>query len=104
MDLPDVFGKLDATAQAELVRNKHLSPLELVEATVERIECVNPQINAVVTRMYDQAREAAKGEIPQGAFAGVPFLLKDLQAAYEGVPMTMGSKFLKDFKPNGDSE
>lgn len=98
------LGLMDATAQAELVRGRQISALELVDAAIERIERVNPQLNAVVTEMYELARAAASSEIPSGAFAGVPFLLKDLQAAYEGVPMTSASKFLKDFRPNGDSE
>ena len=82
------LGLMDATAQAELVRGRQISALELVDAAIERIEQVNPQLNAVVTEMYELARAAASSEIPSGAFAGVPFLLKDLQAAYEGVPMT----------------
>jgi hypothetical protein len=55
---------LDATAQAELVRRKEIKPIELVEACIERIERLNPTLNAVITSMYDQAREAAKGELP----------------------------------------
>lgn len=95
---------LDATAQAELVRHNSVSSRELVEAVIEQIEQVNPQINAVITKMYDQALEAARSEISEGTFSGVPFLLKDLQAAYEGVRMTSGSNYLRDFIPNGDSE
>ncbi len=104
MALANELSLMDGTAQAELVRSGRISALELIEAAIQRIEQVNPQINAIVTEMYDLARESAKKEIPQGPFAGVPFLLKDLQAAYKGVPMTSASKFLKDFKPNGDSE
>ncbi len=95
---------LDATAQAELVRRREVSPIELVEAAIECVEMVNSQLNAVITEMYDIAREAAAKNLPDGPFTGVPFLLKDLQAAYEGVRMTAGSKYLRDFKPNGDSE
>ena len=87
---------LDATAQAELVRKKEVTPTELVEATIERIERLNPELNAVVTPMYDLAREAAKGDPGSGPFAGVPFLLKDLGAAYGGVRQTIGSAFGKD--------
>lgn len=104
MPLTDELSNLDATAQAELVRKKEVKPIELVEATIERIEQVNPQLNAVVTKMYDQARAAAASEPTDAPFAGVPFLLKDLLAAYTGVPMSSGSKYLKDFKPNEDSE
>lgn len=100
----DEFARLDATAQAALVRTKEVKPIELVDAAIERIERVNPQINAVVTKMYEQARVAANAALPDAPFAGVPFLLKDLLAAFNGVPMSFGSKYLKDFKPDHDSE
>ena len=86
----DEFALLDATAQAELVRNKGVKPIELVEAAIARIEQVNPEINAVVTPMYDLARTAAVGELPDGPFTGVPFLLKDLGATYAGVRPMLG--------------
>jgi len=95
---------LDATALADLVRRMEVKPLELVDATIERIARVNPKLNAVVTPVYDQARAAAQGDIPDGPFRGVPFLLKDLVAAYAGVRMTSGSAFLRDFVPDHDSE
>ncbi|MBI1763096.1 MAG: amidase [Acidobacteria bacterium] len=98
---------LDATAQAALVRRGEVTPLELVDAAIRRIEQINPQLNAVITPMFDLARAAAQqppSVMPQGPFTGVPFLLKDLQAAYEGVPMSAGSRWLRNFKPNGDSE
>jgi hypothetical protein len=87
---------LDAIAQAELVATKEVKPIELVEAAIERIEALNPELNAVVTPMFDLAREAATIEIPAGPFSGVPFLLKDLMAEYAGVRLTEGSAFLKN--------
>ncbi len=95
---------LDATAQAELVRKKQVKPIELVEATIERIERVNPQINAVVTPMYDIARKVAEGPLPEGPFTGVPFLMKDLGPMYAGVRFTSGSVFSKDIIAPLDSE
>ena len=100
----DELAFLDATAQAELVRKKEVKPIELVEAAIGRIERLNPELNAVVTPMFDLARETAKGEIPNGPFCGVPFLIKDLIAEYAGVRYTEGSAFLKDFVPDQDSE
>src|SRR3990172_7740463 len=94
---------LDATAQAELVRRKQVKPIELVDAAIERVERLNPRLNAVVTPMYTLARKAAEGPMPDGPFTGVPFLLKDLQAAYAGVPLTSGSVFHRDFVPKHDS-
>jgi amidase len=104
MSQSDELASLDATAQAELVRKKEVSPLELVDAAIERIEKLNPALNAVVTPMYDLACEAAQGGLPEGPFTGVPFLLKDLLAAYAGVRMTAGSRFLSEFVPDHDSE
>jgi amidase len=95
---------MDATAQAELVRRGEASPVELVEAAIDRIERLNPPINAVVTPMFDRALEAARGDLPDGPFKGVPFLLKDLSASYAGVRLTGGSAFLADFVPSIDSE
>jgi amidase len=100
----DPFAPLDALAQADLVRRGEVTPLELVEAALGRIERVNPRLNAVVTRMDDEARRVASLPIPPGPFAGVPFLLKDLLAEYEGVRMTEGSAFLERYVAPHDSE
>ena len=95
---------LDATAQAELVRTKQVKPIELVDAAIERIERLNPQLNAVITPMYDEARRIANGKVPAGPFTGVPFLLKDLGPMYAGVRQASGSVFLKDWVAPIDSE
>ena len=97
------LARLDATAQAELVRRGEITTLELVDAAIDRIERANPILNAVVTPTFDRAREAARGDLPAGPFRGVPFLLKDLSAAWAGVRMTSGSAFLKDFVAPVDS-
>jgi amidase len=86
---------LDATAQADLVRSGELSALELVEAAIERIERGNPELNAVIHEQFEQAREQAAGELPDGPFRGVPFLLKDLHASEAGAPLHEGMTFLK---------
>ena len=89
---------------AELVRKKKVAPSELVEEAIRRAEKANPELNAIVTPMYDQGRQSAEADLPDGPFAGVPFLLKDLLAAYAGVPMAGGCKALKNFIPDHDSE
>ena len=104
MTAQDDFAWMDATAQAELVRKKEVKPSELVEAAISRIERLNPTINAVITPMYDIARSAASGVLPDGPFTGVPFLLKDILGAYAGVRMTLGSKLLENFVQDHDSE
>ena len=100
----DDFASLDAIAQAELVRRREVHPVELLEAAIARIEHLNPRLNAVVTRLYDQARAASAREIPNGAFSGVPFLLKDIGASYAGAPMTSGSRLFRNYVPEHDSE
>ncbi|MEK6272722.1 MAG: amidase [Actinomycetota bacterium] len=94
--MSDELARLDATAQAELVRNGEASPVELVEAAIERIEALNGELNAVIHPLFEKAREAASGELPDGPFKGVPFLLKDLGAAFAGDPLHMGMRFLKE--------
>ena len=98
------FALVDAIGQAELVRGRQVKPIELVNAAIQRIEARNPPLNAVVTTMYESARELASSDIPDGPFAGVPFLLKDFLAEYAGVRFTEGSSFLGDFVPEEDSE
>jgi amidase len=98
------FSSHDATSLAALVRSGDVSPRELVTSAIERIESLNPKLNAVVHKMYDSALKQADGPLPEGPFKGVPFLLKDLSAWYAGEPMTWGSRLFKDFIPPHDSE
>jgi len=102
--MPDEFAFMDATALAELVRKKEVQAAELVETVIKRIETLNPTLNAVVTPMYDQAREAADNIALDAPLAGVPFLLKDIMATYAGVRFTLGSNLLRHFVPHHDSE
>jgi amidase len=104
MSLADELAFFDATAQADLVRRGKVQALELVDASISRIESLNPWLNAVITQMFDVARAAARGPLPEGPFRGVPFLLKDLIASYGGVRMVSGSVALQDFVPDHDSE
>jgi amidase len=88
-------GWMDAVAQAELVRKREVSPLELVDGAIARIEKVNPTLNAVVTPLFEKARAQAAGTLPDGALRGVPFLLKDLICGTEGDPFYNGSRLMK---------
>ncbi|HSI79293.1 MAG TPA: amidase [Solirubrobacterales bacterium] len=90
------LARIDATAQAELVRNREASPLELVEAAIARAEAVDPELNSIIHAFYGQACEAAADGVPEGPFRGVPFLLKDLGAALAGQPLHLGMQALKD--------
>jgi len=88
---PGDLDSLDALAQAELVRTKQVSALELVDACIARIERINPQINAVVTTFFDVARAAAKRPLPASPLSGVPYLIKDL-VGFKGQRETDGSR------------
>jgi amidase len=89
---------LDATAQAELVRQGEASPAELVEAAIARIEKVNPQLDAVIRTRFDEARLEAGGELPHGPYRGVPILLKDLGAMVAGEQTAFGIGPLRDVR------
>lgn len=96
---------LDATDQAQLVREGKVSARELTEAAIERVTATNPALNAVNYQWFDHGRELADGvdrDNPSTAFAGVPFLLKDLHTFYTGFPISNGNKALKaeNFTPN----
>src|SRR5918996_5236990 len=90
------LAELDATAQAELVRSGEVSPVELIEAAIARIEALNGELNAVIHPLFEKGLEAARGELPEGPFRGVPLLLKDLMAHSAGDPMHEGMKHLRD--------
>jgi amidase len=95
--MSEELALLDATAQAELVRQRKASPRELVDAAIARIERVNPRLNAVVIQRFEKARaEAAAPDLPDGPFRGVPFLLKDLICHSAGDPYHAGMRLLRE--------
>ena len=101
MGMPD-YSEFDGLGLAELVAKRAVTPLELVEAAIERTERHNPTLNAVVYKAYDDARARAVADLPGGAFRGVPFLIKDLGMPVAGWPRTSGSKFAKDIVDTED--
>ena len=94
----------DATGLAELVRRGDIAPLELLDTALERIDRLNPRVNAVIHRMDAAARAAAGGALPEGPFRGVPLLLKDLLSGIAGEPFECGSALLRGFRAPHDSE
>lgn len=89
------LSALDATACAALVHAGELSPRELVDAAIARIEAANPELGAVIIPLYDEARAAASGPLPDGPFRGVPILVKDICATVGGALHTAGLLPLK---------
>src|SRR3989442_2184360 len=93
---------LDATAQAELVRNGDGKPIELVDAAIARIESLNDELNAVIHPLFDRARAAANGTLPDGPFRGVPAVVKDLDGTLAGAPYHGGNRLLKSLNYTPD--
>ncbi len=94
------LSRLDAVAQAELVRSGEVTPLELVDAAIARIENVKPAVNAVVLPAFERARDEARAMAKQAKgsarpFLGVPFLMKDIGGQEAGAPCHMGMKCLQ---------
>lgn len=91
----DTYQDYDGLGLAKLVRSKEVTPLELVDAAIARIEKHNPKLNAVIFSAFDQARDEAKKGVAAGPFQGVPFLLKDIMGDREGWPTTQGMRFMQ---------
>ena len=110
--MTDELIRYDAIELGNLIRKGEITPMEILEITIERIERVNPRINAVIHKLYDQAHaeakqwsDEAKSKKTDGAvFAGVPFLLKNLLAEYEGTPFDEGSLAVKGYVSKLDTE
>src|SRR6266851_5307268 len=98
--------ELDITELGPLLRERKLSPIDLTDAYIDRIESVDPRLNTYIREMPEEARAAAQdaeAEIVNGDYRGplhgVPLGIKDLFDV-AGVPTTMGSKILRDNVPS----
>ena len=98
------YDRYDGLGLAELVKSGEVSARELALAAIERIEALNPRLNAVIHKLYDDGLKAASAVQGDGPFAGVPFLLKDLLSWYAGAPIRSGSRLLDGFIAPMDSE
>lgn len=96
------YLEYDGLGLAELVKKKEVHPRELVEEAILRIEAHNPELNAVIHKMYEQARKQAEHPA-YGTFAGVPVLLKDIIQEIRGEPLTSGSKAYQGYRAETDA-
>src|SRR5260221_9978210 len=96
---PDEYVAFDATGLAELVHRGEVTPQSLAEAAIERIDALNPQLNAVVERSFDAARSAALVLDLRAALAGVPFLAKDINIEVAGLRLTASCRWLSELPP-----
>jgi|HubBroStandDraft_6_1064221.scaffolds.fasta_scaffold36270_2 amidase len=86
------YGNYDALGLAGLIATREISAREVVDEAISRAEALNPALNAIVFKAFNQAREAAQSDLPQGPFTGVPILLKDMRAGAKGMPIRNGSR------------
>lgn len=94
------YDDYDGLGLAQLVREKKASPDELLEEAIRRLERLNPDLNVVITPMYDSARKQCRKDPVEGPFTGVPFLAKDLMLFFAGERLTNGSRALVDYRPS----
>lgn len=85
------FAGWDATETAAALRSGAVSALEVVDAAIARSKSLNPKLNFLVTDDYDRARDRARAPLGDGPFAGVPFLIKDLDDL-TGLPTRLGTR------------
>ena len=99
------YDQYDALGLADLVRRKDVTPTELLDEAITRLERVDTTLNAVPLRHYDEARAQISRGLPDGPFTGVPFLLKDLGATQAGLPLYQGNRALRaaDTQAPGDT-
>ncbi|MBN0985998.1 amidase [Amphritea pacifica] len=98
-DIHKLMDESDATALADLIKQGEVKKDELLEASIERLEQVNPALNAVAEKLYQSARNS---EPASGIFAGIPTLIKDLFAPVKEARMTNGSVALGEARPQLD--
>ena len=94
--------ELDAIGQADLVRRREVSALELADAAIARVEALNPRLNCLATPMFEEARARARGKLPAGPLSGAPFMVKDLGQPCAGVRQTDGSRALESYIADHD--
>lgn len=97
------FDQYDALGLAELVRGKDVTPEELLDESIDRVERLNPKLNAVTHKHYDEARKQISDGLPDGPFRGVPYLLKDLHLLLKGTATTSSSKLFEGNIADHDS-
>ena len=102
-NLVQLYAESDALELARLVAERQVSVKELVETAIHLIEAFDAALNAVVIRVFEQAREDAKAKVEGGVFSGVPFLLKNIGSQWEGTPLTASLPNMRDFVCNRDS-
>lgn len=97
------YRSYDALGLADLVKKGEIKPEELIEIAIRRTEALNPVLNAVIHKIYEEARTASKTIRRETPFAGVPFLIKDLGIEVKGTPMRSGCRGYLNYVSAADS-
>lgn len=98
------YENYDGLGLADLVKKRKVTPAELLEAAIQRIGSLDPALNAVIYRAFDECRQACRQGLPAGPLEGVPFLVKDLYSYCRGMPLSNGSRFHAGFVTDHDGE
>ena len=103
MSFPE-YGARDGLGLAEMVRNKEITPGEIIEEAIQRAKSLNPELNFLTFEAFDEGRRmAADPALPDGPFKGVPWLVKELATAWQGLPATNCCPYMKDLVAPSDS-
>lgn len=97
------YDNYDALGLAELIAKRRITSQELLAAVRQRVEAMNPKLNAFCHLFFDKAEAQIKQGLPAGPFRGVPFALKDLGQYLAGTITSGGSKVWKNFVAESDS-
>lgn len=100
----DLLDRHDAVGLAKLVRDKAVTPSELLEMAIVRAEAADRRFNFMAQKLYDFGRQAIADGLPAGPFHGVPLLVKDLNTHIAGQRSGQGSRFYADYRPDYTSE
>lgn len=98
------FSKYDGLGLSNLVKSKQVKPEELVSLSIKAIKELNPDLNAVVSILEEEALNEIKAGLTDGPFTGVPFLIKELVLHAANVPTSMGSRLAEGTVFPVDSE
>ncbi|MGO4841917.1 amidase family protein, partial [Rhizobiaceae sp. 2RAB30] len=98
------YAAYDALGLADLVRRREISAAELLDAVLRKVADINPRLNAIVTPLYDQARQAVEAPLLDGPFTGVPYVFKELVVSVAGTATSSASRLLAGNMAAGESE
>jgi amidase len=98
------YASYDGLGLAELVSSRQVSPRELADTALLAIDRLNGEVNAVIAKVPEETERTLREGPPNGAFHGVPFLIKDIGVHYANVPSECGSRLFEGLTLPYDDE